>query len=271
MATPEIEQLLNIMKALRDPQGGCPWDLQQDFDSIAGWTLEEVYEVLEAIQQRDREALRDELGDLLFQVVYHARMAEEQGWFDFAGVVEGINDKLVRRHPHVFSDEQVDTAEEQSRRWHRIKSGERADKAMGGLLAGVSRHQPSMRRAEKLQMKAAAVGFDWESLAPVFAKVREELAELEQAVSGTGANADAIRDECGDLMFVMVNLARKLDINPELALGRANEKFTRRFAYIETQLAAAGITPEEATLEQMDRLWDEAKTIEAEQPSAQGL
>lgn len=253
------------MDALRDPENGCPWDLQQDFDSIAGWTLEEAYEVLDAIRRRDMTALRDELGDLLFQVVYHARMAGETGDFDFSDVVEAINDKLVRRHPHVFGDESVANAEEQSRRWHDIKASEQPDRAVssGGLLDDVARHQPALRRAEKLQMKAATVGFDWDDLQPVFAKVREELDELSHEVE-QGVDQQRINEECGDLLFAMVNLARKLKVNPELALGKANDKFLERFGYIEKRLEETGSSLDAATLEDMDRYWDEAKKKEME-------
>ena len=258
-----LDKLLGVMRALRDPETGCPWDLQQDFNSIAAWTLEEAYEVLEAINRQDDQELCNELGDLLFQVVYHAQMASEKGAFDFSDVVNGIHDKLVRRHPHVFADESVANAGEQSRRWEQIKIDEKGPgHNRSGLLGDVAVHQPAMRRAEKLQQKAATAGFDWDNPQPVFAKVREELDELEQALQDRDASPDRIMDECGDLMFVMINLARKLGINPELALGRANEKFIRRFAYIEEQLLARGISPEEASLELMDSLWDEAKAAE---------
>lgn len=269
-----IDKLLNIMRALRDPVSGCPWDLQQDFRSIAAWTLEEAYEVLDAINSEDYEELRDELGDLLFQVIYHAQMASEQGKFDFIQVVDSINDKLIRRHPHVFGEEMIDNAEEQSRRWDRIKREEKGvskTASPNSMLAGISLHQPAMRRAEKLQQKAATIGFDWETIKPVFAKVREELTELEQAIQDPDRQQEKILNECGDLMFVIVNLARKLGINPELALGRANSKFIRRFMYIEEQLAATGITLEDATLEKMDSLWDEAKKLEQEDFRFQGL
>jgi len=269
-----IEKLLNIMRALRDPVSGCPWDLQQDFRSIAAWTLEEAYEVLEAINLDDYDELRDELGDLLFQVIYHAQMASEQGKFDFFQVVDRINDKLIRRHPHVFGEEKINNAEEQSRRWDRIKTEEKdvtKEVNANSLLAGISLHQPAMRSAEKLQLKAATVGFDWETVQPVFAKVREELTELEQAIKDPDRQQEVVMNECGDLMFVMINLARKLYINPELALGRANNKFIRRFKYIEEQLAASGITLEDATLEKMDSLWDEAKKLEQEDYQFQGL
>lgn len=259
-----MEKLLEIMRALRDPRDGCPWDLEQDFKSIAAWTLEETYEVLEAINLEDMQALRDELGDLLFQVVYHAQMADEAGEFDFNDVVAGITGKLLRRHPHVFGDETVSSASEQSRRWHHIKTAEQgnsAERSSSGMLDDVAVSQPAMRRAEKLQQKAATVGFDWDDPQPVFAKVREELAELQKEVE-EGAAEYRLLDESGDLLFAMINLMRKLGINPELALGRANNKFIRRFGYIENELEKSGTTLDEAKLELMDRLWDAAKQQE---------
>ncbi|MCG8325847.1 MAG: nucleoside triphosphate pyrophosphohydrolase [Thiotrichales bacterium] len=269
-----IEKLLTIMRALRDPDSGCPWDLEQDFKSIVAWTLEEAYEVQEAINTGDHRALCHELGDLLFQVVYHAQMASEAGAFDFSDVVDSINDKLVRRHPHVFGDEVVSDARDQSRSWQRIKHSEQDetdDDTGPGLLANISLHQPAMRRAEKLQLRAAAVGFDWPDHAPVLDKIREELGELEEAVAGETAGSDKVIDECGDLLFVMINLIRKLSVNPELALARANNKFVRRFSYIEQQLNEEGTALEDAGLERMDALWNAAKQRESATDNGQGL
>lgn len=275
-----IDDLLAVMAALRTPVTGCPWDLEQTFATIAPYTIEEAYEVHDAIERGDRNELRDELGDLLLQVVYHARMAEEERAFAFVDVVDAITTKMIRRHPHVFGDEKAREAGVAKGWWETIKAEEKAPKrddgigsaiAPASLLADVPLALPSLTRAVKLQAKAARVGFDWPSLAPVFAKMREELAELEEIAApadprGPSAAAETvdprIAEELGDLLFVIANVARHLAIDPEAALRSANTKFTRRFAHIEARLAAQGKQPPDSTLEEMDALWDEAKARE---------
>jgi len=265
-----IADLVAIMAALRAPGTGCPWDLEQNFETIAPYTLEEAYEVADAIGKKDMAALKDELGDLLFQVVYHAQMAQEDGAFEFDDVVEVICEKMVRRHPHVFGDESVRSSTEVDGLWERIKAEEKAQsgeqQADKGLLDSVPVALPALTRSIKLQNKAARVGFDWPSIAPVFEKAREELGELEQAIaaaqSGDG-DADAIEDEYGDFLFVVANMARHLKIDPEHALRRTCAKFTRRFSHVERALAAEGRTPDQADLDEMERLWNEAKALEA--------
>ena len=258
----DIARLLEIMAALRTPGSGCPWDLAQSFATIAPYTLEEAYEVADAIARGDLPGLKDELGDLLLQVVFHARMAEEQGAFDFGGVVEGITAKLIRRHPHVFADAQGRTAEAVKGLWERIKADEKAERgeAAEGALGGVPLALPALTRALKLQEKAGRVGFDWNDARAVLAKIREEADEIEAALDA-GARDDAAA-EIGDLLFALVNLARHLDADPEAVLRATNAKFERRFAAIESALAARGKTPKEATLAEMDALWDEAKAAE---------
>jgi nucleoside triphosphate diphosphatase len=254
-----IARLLAIMARLRDPRVGCPWDVEQDFDTIAPYTIEEAYEVADAIARRDMGDLRDELGDLLLQVVYHARMAEEDGAFGFKDVVRAIADKMVRRHPHVFGAEDRDkSAAQQTRDWERIKAAERAgrDRA-ASALDGVAVGLPALTRAVKLQNRAARVGFDWPDAGAVLDKIAEETAEL-VAECDAGHRARSF-EEYGDLMFVMANLARHLDIDPEAALRAANLKFTRRFAAVEAALATRGSSPAASTLEEMDALWKEAK------------
>ena len=256
------ERLVAVMARLRDPGRGCPWDLEQTFDTIAPYTVEEAYEVADAIARRDMGDLADELGDLLLQVVYHARLAEEAGAFGFQDVVRGIADKMVRRHPHVFGTESRDkSAEAQTADWERIKAAERARRPAGaGALAGVAAGLPALTRAVKLQNRAARVGFDWPDASAVLDKITEETAELVEA-RDTG-DADKLAEEYGDLMFVMANLARHLKLDPEAALRTANAKFVRRFASIEAALAAEGRAPSEATLAEMDALWDRAKLAE---------
>jgi len=272
-----IDDLLAVMAALRTPGSGCPWDLQQTFKTIVPYTIEEAYEVADAIDQGDRTALKDELGDLLLQVVYHARMAEEEGAFDFAAVADAITAKMIRRHPHVFGSAAERTAGARPGFWERIKAQEREAKAApspwtGGeppcsILQDVPVALPALTRALKLQHKAARVGFDWPSLAPVFDKLKEELVELEQAAGAGAATRDRVdsgkvEEELGDLLFVVANLARHLGIDPEGALRGANQKFMRRFGRIEALLAAEGRTPAQSTLAEMDRLWDQAKAEE---------
>jgi len=275
-----IDDLLAVMAALRTPGSGCPWDLQQTFKTIVPYTIEEAYEVADAIEKEDRAALKDELGDLLLQVVYHARMAEEEGAFDFAAVTEAITAKMIRRHPHVFGSAAERSAGAPPGFWERIKAEERKEEAppsprqvegpSRSLLDDVPIALPALTRALKLQHKAARVGFDWPSLAPVFAKLKEELGELEQAANlGTDAthaegpaDRSEVEEEMGDLLFVIANVARHLGIDPEGALRTTNQKFIRRFRRIEALLAADGRTPAQSTLAEMDRLWDQAKAEE---------
>jgi ATP diphosphatase len=297
-ARKSIDDLLAVMAALRTPGTGCPWDLEQSFETIAPYTIEEAYEVADAIERGDLGDLEEELGDLLLQVVYHARMAEEQGAFTFADVAAAITAKMLRRHPHVFGTPEERAAGAAPGFWERIKAEERARKAGKGagvsppspratpispeaphpsplpasgergsgqsVLDGIPLGLPALTRAVKLQNEAARVGFDWPSLAPVLDKLREELAELEEAIASTGPGVDraAIEEEFGDLLFVVANVARHLQLDPETALRSANQKFTRRFRAIERKLAAAGRTPAQSTLAEMDRLWDEAKAEE---------
>lgn len=267
-----LDSLLGIMTALRDPQSGCPWDQVQTFETIAPYTIEEAYEVGDAIARGDLADLKDELGDLLLQVVYHARIAEETDAFDFNDVVSAISEKMIRRHPHVFGTTAERRAGAAPGFWERIKTAERVAKRaerdrLGvsvcdthSLLDDVPRNLPALSQAVKLQKQAARVGFDWPSLEPVMAKMREELAELDEAA--TAGDVDAMRDEFGDLLFVMANVARHLKIEPEAALSQTNAKFRRRFARIEELLQAAGRNPDDASLEEMDALWDQAKREE---------
>ena len=268
----QLDDLLHLMARLRDPQHGCPWDLQQDYASIVPHTLEEAYEVADAIAKRDFPQVRDELGDLLFQVVYYSQLGREDGHFDFAQVVDGITRKLVRRHPHVFPDgdlhgpldlPRLDEATIK-RRWEEIKAEERAEKATApeqlSLLDDVPAALPALSRAAKLQKRAANVGFDWADATPVVAKIQEELDEVREAMAN--GQAAQVAEEVGDLLFVMVNLARHLRVDAEDALRQANAKFERRFRYIEDALKAQGRTPQEASLEEMDALWDAAKVEE---------
>lgn len=258
-----ISRLIEIMAALRDPQSGCPWDLEQDFRSIAPYTLEEAYEVADAIERGSLDDLRDELGDLLLQVVFHAQMAREQGAFDFDEVVRGICDKLVRRHPHVFGGETVASAAEQSEAWERLKAAEKAGRGTVGLLDDVPVSLPSLTRAAKLGRRAARAGFDWPGPSGPRRKVDEELGELDQALAQERP-ASEIEGEFGDLLFSMVNWARHLGIDPEAALRRSNEKFVRRFRYIESRLAEDGRDVAQAGLERLDALWNDAKAGEGE-------
>jgi ATP diphosphatase len=256
-----IERLLEIMRRLRDPDTGCPWDIEQDFDSIAPYTIEEAYEVADAIERRAWGELEGELGDLLLQSVYHTQMGEEAGLFSFQSVVRNISDKMVARHPHVFGDESRDkSAEQQTRDWEAIKAAERAGKAQQGTLDGVAIGLPSLLRAYKLQKRAARVGFDWPSTEQVIHKITEEAAELIEARDRL--SQAEVEEEFGDLMFVMANLGRHLGLDPEAALRAANAKFTRRFEAVEAKLAARGKSPDESDLAEMDALWDEAKADE---------
>jgi ATP diphosphatase len=263
----DIARLIEIMAALRTPDTGCPWDLQQDFATIAPYTIEEAHEVAEAIARGDLDDLKDELGDLLLQVVFHARMAQEQAAFAFEDVVLAITEKLIRRHPHVFGETRDLSADEVKGLWEKIKAQEKAERRKrragddeAGALAGIPSGLPALMRALRLQQKASRVGFDWNDPKAVLAKIREEADEIEAALATLDRKAAA--DEVGDLMFALVNLARHLDIDPDAALRGTNAKFERRFAAIEAALARRGKTPSEATLAEMDALWNEAKEAE---------
>jgi ATP diphosphatase len=268
----DIQRLLTIMARLRDPQGGCPWDLQQTFATIAPYTVEEAYEVADAIDRGDPEDLKDELGDLLFQVVFHARMAEEQGAFDFRDVVAAISDKMERRHPHVFAGMSIADSDALNAMWDAEKKKERlakhGDAADASALAGVARGLPEWQRAVKLQKKAATVGFDWPGLAPVIDKLKEELEEVRVefdalAVSpGSAEVRDRLEDELGDLLFVAANLARHAKVDPGAAMRRANHKFERRFRAMEAMAAVDGVRLSDLPLEAQDAYWNRAKTAE---------
>jgi len=266
----DIAELIAIMAALRDRDTGCPWDIEQSFESIAPYTVEEAHEVAEAIASGDREDLREELGDLLLQVVFHARMAEEEGSFDFGGIVEAVTRKMIRRHPHVFGERRDWTPAEVKASWARIKAEEKAERAIRrgeaasgaatSVLDGVSAALPAAQRAVKLQEKAAKVGFDWPAIGPVLDKAEEEFRELKEAVaSGTDAH---IAEELGDLLFVLANVARWKSLDPDMVLRQANAKFERRFRIVEELLRARGKTPAESDLAEMDALWKEAKRRE---------
>ncbi|NJN46477.1 MAG: nucleoside triphosphate pyrophosphohydrolase [Candidatus Competibacteraceae bacterium] len=253
----EIDRLLDVMALLRNPDGGCPWDRAQTYATILPYTLEEAYEVADAIERGDREELKKELGDLLFQVVFYAQLASEEQVFNFNDVVLAITDKMIARHPHVFSDARYANQTEQQAAWEQIKAAER-DSAPASVLDDVPRTLPAMMRAMKLQLKAARVGFDWPAVAPVLDKVREELTEIEDEMK-TNDSTTRVADEIGDLLFACVNLARHLHIEPESALRTANHRFETRFRHIETQLAALGRNPEQASLAELDALWEQAK------------
>lgn len=253
-----MPRLLEIMRRLRDPDTGCPWDIEQNFATIAPYTIEEAYEVADAIARQAWDELKGELGDLLFQSVFHAQMAAEAGLFSFDDVANTMSDKMVARHPHVFGDESREkTAQQQTQDWEQIKAAERAARAETGVLDGVAIGLPALLRAHKLQKRAARVGFDWPDTAQVLDKLVEEAAELAEAKAQLGP--DEIEEEMGDLLFVMANLARHLGVEPEAALRRANAKFTRRFGRIEGWLAAQGKTPAQSDLAEMDALWNRAK------------
>ena len=277
----EITDLLAIMAALRTPETGCPWDLQQDFDSILRYTIEEAYEVADAIGRKDMVDLKDELGDLLLQVVFHARLAEEQGSFVFGDVVKAITTKMIRRHPHVFGDVRHLPVERVNQIWDDVKRQEKAERlaarqALGlhddaghkSLLDDVSPKMPALTRALKLQQKASTVGFDWNDARLVLAKIREEADELERALDQ--GEAQEIAQETGDLLFAVVNLARHVGADPESALRSTNDKFTRRFAYIEQTLQLSGRSVRDSSLTEMDTLWNEAKLQEKPHASSQG-
>lgn len=253
-----MPRLLEIMRRLRDPESGCPWDIEQTFATIAPYTIEEAYEVADAIERQAWDELKGELGDLLFQSVFHAQMAEEAGLFSFDEVADTMSDKMVLRHPHVFGDENRDkSAEQQTKDWETIKAAERAKKAQTGVLDGVAVGLPALLRAMKLQKRAARVGFDWPEIGHVLDKLQEEAAELVEARDTLPHNK--VEEEMGDLLFVMANLARHMSIDPEAALRRANAKFVRRFEFIEFELSKIGKTPAESDLEEMDALWNVAR------------
>ncbi|MFC4270344.1 nucleoside triphosphate pyrophosphohydrolase [Sneathiella chungangensis] len=258
-----IDQLLDIMKKLRDPDGGCPWDLEQDFSTIAPHTIEEAYEVAEAIAKGDMDELKDELGDLMFQVVFYAQMAKESGDFDFNDVIEAISEKMVRRHPHVFGSADIATAEAQTLAWEETKARERAAKTATSAKApsaldGVAETLPALTRAVKLQKRAARVGFDWPSITPVFDKIVEELGELRTEIDD-GGRKDRIAEEYGDLLFVLANLGRHLELDPETVLRDANRKFIRRFQKVEETIESKGKKIVESSLEEMDAIWNEIR------------
>ena len=256
-----LPRLLEIMRRLRDPKTGCPWDIEQTFETIAPYTIEEAYEVADAIERGDMAELKGELGDLLLQVVYHGEIGSEAGHFDFDAVAEGVAQKMVDRHPHIFGDESRDkSAEQQVADWEAQKARERAAKARGGVLDDVALGLPALLRAVKLQKRAARVGFDWPETTQVLAKMQEEAAELIEAQDHL--SADEVTEEMGDLLFVMANLARHMGVDPEAALRAANAKFVRRFGTIEAALAAQGRRPEDSDLAEMDALWDAAKHAE---------
>jgi ATP diphosphatase len=254
---PPITALINVMAALRDPDTGCPWDKNQNFATIAPYTIEEAYEVQAAIESGEPDQLKDELGDLLFQVVYHAQMATERGWFNFDDVAHGITEKMVRRHPHVFGEEAARTAAGQTAAWEAQKAEERLAKAQHGVLDGVAAALPALKRAHKLTARAARVKFDWPNAEAVLEKLDEEVAELRAELRV--ADPTRLADELGDMLFVLANLARKLGLDAEACLSGANAKFIRRFGHVEAALAAKGKTPRDSTLEEMDRLWGLAK------------
>ena len=269
----DIQDLIAIMARLRTPEIGCPWDLKQDFGTIAPYTIEEAYEVADAIERGDFDDLKDELGDLLLQVVFHAQMATEERRFEFGDVVEAITTKLIRRHPHVFGDVDARDAATVKERWDEIKAEEKAERAgrrsahgesaeAQGLLADVPVALPALTRAIKLQKRAGKVGFDWNDTDAVVAKIREEIAEIEDELQRPARDTERLEDELGDVLFAVANLARHLSVEPEEALRRANSKFVRRFRHIETELQRRGRPLEDASLDEMEALWTDAKALE---------
>ena len=255
----KFQRLVSIMARLRGP-GGCPWDREQTFDSIKPYTLEETYEVMQAIDDRDWDGLAEELGDFLLQAVFYAQMASEQNLFRIENALDAINQKLIRRHPHVFGEESAQSADDVKQIWGRVKDSEKrskGDKAPGGLLDGVPRAMPALVEAQQIASKAAGVGFDWENPEQVVDKLHEELAEFAEA--RRGARPEALEDELGDMLFVLVNLARFVKVDPEQALRRTNAKFRRRWSHIEARLGERGKKPEESTIQEMEALWQEAK------------
>lgn len=253
----DIKRLLDIMRALRDPETGCPWDKEQTFTTIAPYTIEEAYEVADAIEQQDYDELKKELGDLLLQVVYHSQIAEEQGLFGFADVVDSISEKMIHRHPHVFADEQGKDVNAVKQTWETLKAEERQEKNQSGTLDGISSNLPALMRAYKIQKRAANVGFDWPALEPVIEKVNEELLEVQQAIKSN--NDESIAEEIGDLLFSCVNLARHLKRKPEDALRAANTKFITRFNKVEALVNADNKVIENCSLDELDAYWNKVK------------
>jgi len=271
-ASTDISRLIEIMEALRAPETGCPWDIVQTFETIKPYTIEEAYEVADAIERNDMDDLCEELGDLLLQVVFHSRIAEEMGAFSFGDVVQAVTSKMIRRHPHVFAISDADTPESVKLQWDQIKAAEKrerlerralrgvSDDPKAGFLGSIQRSQPALTEALKLQEQAARVGFDWSAAEPILDKIEEEIGELRQALAG--GRSESISDELGDLIFAMVNIGRHVKVDAENALRGTNTKFRRRFRHIETSLAASGETLEAASLERMEELWQAAKAIE---------
>ncbi len=257
--TSAISALITVMASLRHPESGCPWDREQTFSTIAPYTIEEAYEVQSAIETGDPAQLKDELGDLLFQVVYHSRLAEEKAWFTFEDVAKTITTKMISRHPHVFGTAEARDAKTQTAAWEAQKSAERAARQDSGTLAGIAATLPALQKAQKLTARAARVGFDWPTADAVLDKLAEETTELREELAT--ANPARLADKLGDMLFVLANLARKLGLNAETCLKNANEKFTRRFTHIETTLAQSGLTPSQASLDQMESLWTQAKEL----------
>ena len=250
----DVKPLLELMRRLRDPKTGCPWDREQDFSTIAPYTVEEAYEVEDAIQRNNLDDLKNELGDLLFQVVFHAQMASEQGAFSFEDVVNGLVEKMTRRHPHVFGNADMRDADQQTQAWEDMKAAER----QGGILDDVPRNLPALTRAEKLSKRAGRVGFEWPDMHGVFAKIDEELAELREEVDA-GTDKQRIAEELGDFLFTITNLARYLKVDPEAALRGTNAKFERRFRAVEAELAKRGKSPQDSDLEEMDAIWNDVR------------
>ena len=257
-----LQKLLDIMAQLRDPKDGCAWDVEQTFETIAPYTVEEAYEVAEAIDNNDMDALKDELGDLMFQAVFHARMAEEAGYFNFSDVIDAISDKMIRRHPHVFGEENYRDAEEQTVAWEEQKARERAEKKQKSILDGVTVGLPALTRAVKLQKRAARVGFDWPSTSGVIDKLNEEMLELSEELIADKQDQEKIEEEFGDMMFVYANLARHLKIDPEQALKKANNKFTRRFNKIEQEIVNKESSFGQYSLNELEEFWQQAKIEE---------
>ena len=260
-ALAQLDRIIDIMRRLRDPESGCPWDVEQDFSTIAPYTIEEAYEVADAVQREDTDDIRDELGDLLLQVIFQSRIAEEAGLFTLADVARSISDKMIDRHPHVFADEDRPQIEEQSGRWEAIKAAERAKRGKTGVLDDIAAGLPPMLRALKLQKRAARVGFDWTQMDDIIDKLHEETAELRSEVARDKVDQDRVIDEVGDVLFVAVNLARRAGVDPETALMGCNSKFERRFRYIEKETEKNGNSIHDLTLDEMETLWQEAKSV----------
>jgi len=260
----KMTELLQLMAQLRDPNKGCPWDLAQNFESIAPYTLEEAYEVADAIEKKDMPSLQDELGDLLYHVIFHARLAEEQQLFSFADVVNSISSKLVRRHPHVFSSLDIE-ADQLEKQWEAQKRQERVGSEKAGILSSVNSKQPAMNHALKIQKAASSVGFDWTEVAPVFEKLDEEIDELKQEI-GLDNNLQRIEEELGDVLFSCINLSRHLTVNPDRALRKASSRFSTRFSYVEKALSGLSLSIDEAPEDLLEKLWVEAKEKTADEP-----